>query len=202
MFTGGGAVVQHAMGQGCVSQHTMEQGVCIPACNWAGGVTREGVTGGCVCPEGGHPGLNCPPIQSTSRWYVSYWNAFLLPPATKLGQGNIFTGNCDSVHRGGLPQCMLGYHTHTPRPGRHPPLDQAGTPPEQSILGDTVNERAVCILLECNLVRVLFWWLARITLLSRSSFSGWPHSSQDKIPCVFPVLDNFSLCYFYVINNS
>ena len=31
---------------------------------------------------------------------------------------------------------------------------------------------------------------------------GWPHSSQDKIPCVFPVLDNFSLCYFYVINNS
>ena len=26
---------------------------------------------------------------------------------------------------------------------RHPP-------PEQSILGDTVNERAVCILLECN----------------------------------------------------
>ena len=25
-------------------------------------------------------------------------------------------------------------------------------PPEQSILGDTVNERAVCILLECNLV--------------------------------------------------
>ena len=24
-----------------------------------------------------------------------------LPPATKLGQGNIFTGVCDSVHRGG-----------------------------------------------------------------------------------------------------
>ena len=31
---------------------------------------------------------------------------------------------------------------------------------------------------------------------------GWPHSSQDEIPCVFPVLDDFSLCYFYVINNS
>ena len=29
---------------------------------------------------------------------------------------------------------------------------------------DTINERAVRILLE----------------------SGWPHSSQDKIPCVFP----------------
>ena len=63
-----------------------------------------------------------------------------------------------------------------PGPGRHPadqtgtPWDQAGivpgpgtspglgtppgqgTPPEQSMLGDMVNERAVCILLECNLV--------------------------------------------------
>ena len=109
-----------------------------------------------------------------------------LPPATKLGQGNIFTGVCDSVHRGcGVPQCMLGYHNppgtrHPPGPGRYPwdqagtlPWDQVGTPwtrqtpprtrqapplgagrhpPEQSILGDTVNERAVCILLECILV--------------------------------------------------
>ena len=33
----------------------------------------------------------------------------LLPPATKLGQGYVFTRVCDSVHRGGLPQCMLGY---------------------------------------------------------------------------------------------
>ena len=42
-----------------------------------------------------------------------------LPAATKLGQGNVFTGVCDSVHRGCLPQCMLGY---TPPPGsRHPP---------------------------------------------------------------------------------
>ena len=34
----------------------------------------------------------------------------LLPPATKLGLGYIFTGMYDSVHRGGLPQCMMGYH--------------------------------------------------------------------------------------------
>ena len=68
---------------------------------------------------------------------------------------------------------MLGYHPQdqagtppdqvgplgpgTPPPTRQapPPRDQAGTapsPPEMSILGDTVNERAVCILLECNLV--------------------------------------------------
>ena len=47
----------------------------------------------------------------------------LLPPATKLRQGNVFTAVCHSVHGGGLPyppgqthpradtpvQCMLGY---------------------------------------------------------------------------------------------
>ena len=27
--------------------------------------------------------------------------------------------------------------------------------------------------------------------------SGWPHSSQNEIPCVFSVLHKFSLCYFY-----
>ena len=45
---------------------------------------------------------------------------------------------------------------HPPGPGT-PPLGQVhplgpGTPPEQSMLGDTVNVRAVRILLECNLV--------------------------------------------------
>ena len=40
------------------------------------------------------------------RSYLLY-----LPAATKLGQGNVFTGVCDSVHGGGmsLPQCILGY---------------------------------------------------------------------------------------------
>ena len=60
----------------------------------------------------------------------------------------IFSQASMILFMGGLPQCMLGYH---------PPPDQAGTsPPEQSILGDTVNERAVCILLECNLVILMF----------------------------------------------
>ena len=45
----------------------------------------------------------------------------LLPAATKLGQGNIFTGVCLSTEgEGCLPQCMLGY---TPGPGR-PPREQ------------------------------------------------------------------------------
>ena len=75
-----------------------------------------------------------------------------LPAATKLGQGNVFTDICDSVHRGGLPQCMLGYHPpdqnprdQPPRPGtpreqtppqEQTPRDQApGTPPDQAPLG-------------------------------------------------------------------
>ena len=44
-----------------------------------------------------------------------------------LGQGNIFTPVCHSVHRGGLPQCMMGYH---PPRTRYPP--GPGTPPDQA----------------------------------------------------------------------
>ena len=31
---------------------------------------------------------------------------FLLPPSTKLGEGYIFTGICDSVHSG-VPKCFI-----------------------------------------------------------------------------------------------
>ena len=46
----------------------------------------------------------------------------LLPPATKLGQGYVFTRVCDSVHMGvslagGLPHGMLAY---PPLARRHP----------------------------------------------------------------------------------
>ena len=47
-------------------------------------------------------------------------NPSLLPAATKLGQGNVFTGVCDSVHRGGS---LAG---RTPS-GKETPLEQ--TPP-------------------------------------------------------------------------
>ena len=51
----------------------------------------------------------------------------LLPAATKLGQGNVFTGVCDSVHGGGV--CLSAcWDTHpsweqTP-PGADPPGKQ------------------------------------------------------------------------------
>ena len=74
-------------------------------------------------------------VRLASERYASCWNAFLLPAAMKLGQGNVFTGVCDSVNRGGLPQCMLGYQhqsswEQTPRsrpPSRHTP--QSRHPP-------------------------------------------------------------------------
>ena len=75
----------------------------------------------------------------------------LLPAATKLGQGNIFTSVCQEFcPRGGgcLPQCMLGYTPpeqadhppwtrHTTPPGTRPPgpgtpSPQEQTPPEQT----------------------------------------------------------------------
>ena len=92
-----------------------------------------------------------------------------LPPATKLGQSYVFTGVCDSVHRGGPDQVHRppdqvqppGPGTHTPpgpgtppRPGNPPGTRY--TPPAQSMLGDTVNVRAVRILLEYNLVINVF----------------------------------------------
>ena len=52
-----------------------------------------------------------------------------LPPATKLGQGYAFTGVCDSVHRGGVPDQVHPPGTrYTPRPGTPP---RTGTPPDQ-----------------------------------------------------------------------
>ena len=93
-----------------------------------------------------------------------------------FGQGNVFTGVCHSVNRGGVPDQahpprvqtgtppgtrqvhppdQAGTHpgtrqVHTPGPGRYPP--GPGTPPGSSRPRNTVNDRPVRILLECILV--------------------------------------------------
>ena len=63
----------------------------------------------------------------------------LLPPATKLGQGYIFTGVCDSVHRGGV--CSGG--------GRLPGgclLQGGGLLPKGCLLlGSGVCSQGVCL---------------------------------------------------------
>ena len=61
-----------------------------------------------------------------------YFLSIYLPAATKLGQGNVFTGVCDSVHRGGcLPQCMLGCQ-HPPGRQTPPGADTPPPPPDQT----------------------------------------------------------------------
>ena len=54
----------------------------------------------------------------------------LLPPANEVWGKVIFSVACvkNSVHRGGLPQCILGYH---PPPGADTPL-RADTSPDQA----------------------------------------------------------------------
>ena len=108
----------------------------------------------------------------------NYW------PQRSCGQGYVFTRVCDSVNRGSLPQCMLGYHTppqeqtpprsrppgsrhpsreQTPLGSRHPlrsrpPREQTAPPPRADTPGSrlrhTVNERPVRILLECILAQI------------------------------------------------
>ena len=86
-----------------------------------------------------HKSSACWEIWATSGQYASYWNAFLLPPATKLGQGYVFTGICHSLNRGG--QYLTRYppqtrytpqdQVHLPGPGTPLPPDQVHLPQDQ-----------------------------------------------------------------------
>ena len=65
-------------------------------------------------------------IKATFKHFHFEFQLFL-PAATKLGQGNIFTGVCLSTGgEGCLPQCMLGYPPEQTPPEQTPP--KLGTP--------------------------------------------------------------------------
>ena len=51
--------------------------------------------------------LEKPNLQASQNYFEK---RTFLPPATKLGQGYIFTGVCDSVHRGGHVWLWEGMH--------------------------------------------------------------------------------------------
>ena len=76
-----------------------------------------------------------------------------LPPSLKLGQGNVFTLSVILFMGGGV--CLSAcWDTHPL--GRHPPgQTPPGRHPLCSACWDTVNKQAVCILLECNLVKFI-----------------------------------------------
>ena len=78
-----------------------------------------------------HTPLFCrrPFLSIHSSWAVKE----LLPPATKLRQGNGFTRVCHPVHRGCLPLVPGGCLPHTPLCRQ--PHPWADTPPAQCMLG-------------------------------------------------------------------
>ena len=55
-----------------------------------------------------------------------------LPPATKLGQGYVFTRVCDSVHGGVSASVHAGMHPPGGHPlGRHPPQEDTRKTPQE-----------------------------------------------------------------------
>ena len=82
---------------------------------------------------------NCSHVRPLRQYVIYEGHPFvnLLPPSTKLGQGNIFSSVCQEFcPRGDLPDCMLGYppgpgtlpldQKHPPGPGRPPGTVHAG----------------------------------------------------------------------------
>ena len=63
----------------------------------------------------------------TSRISCEQDYILFLPPATKLGQSNVFTGVCDSVQGRG----SASVHAGIPAPPSRHPWDQTGTPLDQ-----------------------------------------------------------------------
>ena len=96
------------------------------------------------------------PLKTTKKRCSS---VISLPPATKLGQGYVFTGMCDSVHKGGSapvhagipPPCPVA---DTPLGVDTPSVDtpRADTPTHRACWEIRSMHRVVRILLECNLV--------------------------------------------------
>ena len=105
-------------------------------------------------------------------------------------------GGSTSVHAG-IPPGTPGTRyppEQTPSPrDQVPPWEQTpprpGTPP-QCMLGDMVNKRAVCILLECNLV---------MTYFCRARRGLWPPRSPcNTFQSVF-VIETVTKCVLFIV---
>ena len=95
-------------------------------------------------------------LKLTLNWILVTAYSYL-PPAHEVCDGYVFTRVCLSTGgEGGVPgQVHPRAGTHTPTQTRYTPPDQVH-PPEQCMLGDTGNKRAVRILLKCILVCITF----------------------------------------------
>ena len=111
----------------------------------------------------------CDIMQKTtlqwSRYIYSSNNqiCLLLPSATKLRQGNIFTSVCHSVHRGCIPAypAHAGIHPLGRHPSRQTPPFLGRHPLRRPL------QRTVRILLECILVDKNRWILHCLEMLQR-----------------------------------
>ena len=79
----------------------------------------------------------------------------LLPPANEVCKGYVFTRICHSVHRGGLPQCMLEYTPLADNPrANNPPWADTPRPDTSPSPFRQLLLRTIRILLECILVMI------------------------------------------------
>ena len=92
--------------------------VCIPACTGADtphpadppGQTYPSMhwcrppPGRCRHPLWADTPWQTPPDSHCSRWYASYWNAFLLPPANEVHAGR-YTQQAYGTHPTGMHSC-------------------------------------------------------------------------------------------------
>ena len=94
-----------------------------------------------------------------------YHSTLVTARKRSLGQGNVFTPVCHSVHGGGVCiQRGLGL----------------GRPPSHGILWDTINKRVVRILLECILVWFLSTWSRYYELKFCTKYYSKRIKSLDK----------------------
>ena len=152
--------------QACV-KNSVHKGV-YPSMHWAGMcVSQHGLGGGVAdTPSADTPGQTSPfPDSHCSGRYASYWNALLLPPANEVCEGYIFYTCVSFCPRGGA--CIVGRGVHgggglcmaggmCGKGVMHGGMACVAHPPDTTRYGDTVNERAVRILLECILVWQIF----------------------------------------------
>ena len=116
-----------------------------------------------------------------------FWEDFLLPPANEVCEGYVFTGVCLSTPEGGVcvwlllgGACMVapgGGHAWllpggacvvapgggacmVAKGGQHVWLLWGGHAWDMMRYGDTINERAVRILLECILVWAMYFHIS------------------------------------------
>ena len=115
-------------------------------------------------------------LLNNNEYVQIFWLPFtgkvFLPPARKLGQGNVFTGVCHSVHRGGCASVHAGIPPGTSPPGPGPPgadPPQPGTPQQQ-----TPRSRA-CWEIRSTNGRYASYWNAILLCLQPFCFACMNH---------------------------